>query len=344
MKIALINENSQAAKNSMIEAALKEVVEPMGHEVVNYGMYSAEDEAQLTYVQCGLLAAILLNSGAVDFVVTGCGTGEGATLALNAFPGVLCGHVVDPSDGYMFAQINDGNAIAMPFAKGFGWGAELNLKYTFEKLFGCEPGNGYPPERVVPEQRNKKILDGIKKITHTDMMTILKNIDQDFLKETVSGPKFKELFFDSCKCPEIKAYIENATLALNAFPGVLCGHVVDPSDGYMFAQINDGNAIAMPFAKGFGWGAELNLKYTFEKLFGCEPGNGYPPERVVPEQRNKKILDGIKKITHTDMMTILKNIDQDFLKETVSGPKFKELFFDSCKCPEIKAYIENILK
>ena len=209
MKIALINENSQAAKNSMIEAALKEVVEPMGHEVVNYGMYSAEDEAQLTYVQCGLLAAILLNSGAVDFVVTGCGTGEGATLALNAFPGVLCGHVVDPSDGYMFAQINDGNAIAMPFAKGFGWGAELNLKYTFEKLFGCEPGNGYPPERVVPEQRNKKILDGIKKITHTDMMTILKNIDQDFLKETVSGPKFKELFFVSCKCPEIKAYIEN---------------------------------------------------------------------------------------------------------------------------------------
>ena len=78
MKIALINENSQAAKNSLIEETLKKVVEPMGHEVVNYGMYSAEDEAQLTYVQCGILAAILLNSGAADFVVTGCGTGEGA--------------------------------------------------------------------------------------------------------------------------------------------------------------------------------------------------------------------------------------------------------------------------
>ena len=36
MKIALINENSQAAKNGIIEAALKKVVEPMGHEVVNY--------------------------------------------------------------------------------------------------------------------------------------------------------------------------------------------------------------------------------------------------------------------------------------------------------------------
>ncbi|RZS94065.1 RpiB/LacA/LacB family sugar-phosphate isomerase [Cuneatibacter caecimuris] len=209
MRIALINENSQAAKNSMIEAALKEVVTPMGHVVDNYGMYAAEDEAQLTYVQAGLLAAILLNSGAADFVVTGCGTGEGAMLACNAFPGVLCGHVVDPSDGFMFAQINDGNAIAMPFAKGFGWGAELNLKYTFEKLFGSEPGNGYPPERVVPEQRNKKILDSIKKITHTDMMTILKTIDQDFLKATVSGAKFKELFFANCKCAEIRAYIES---------------------------------------------------------------------------------------------------------------------------------------
>ena len=88
MKIALINENSQAAKNGIIEAALKKVVEPMGHEVVNYGMYTAEDAAQLTYVQCGILAAILLNSGAADYVITGCGTGEGAMLALNSFPGV----------------------------------------------------------------------------------------------------------------------------------------------------------------------------------------------------------------------------------------------------------------
>ena len=28
----------------------------MGHEVVNYGMYAADDAAQLTYVQCGILA------------------------------------------------------------------------------------------------------------------------------------------------------------------------------------------------------------------------------------------------------------------------------------------------
>ena len=81
MKIALINENSQAAKNGIIEAALKKVVEPMGHEVVNYGMYAADDAAQLTYVQCGILAAILLNSGAADYVVTGCGTSPASSAA-----------------------------------------------------------------------------------------------------------------------------------------------------------------------------------------------------------------------------------------------------------------------
>ena len=208
MKIALINENSQAAKNEIIYNSLKNTVEPMGHEVLNFGMYSADDETQLTYVMNGLLAAILLNSKAVDFVVTGCGTGEGAMLALNSFPGVLCGHVTSPLDAYLFGQVNDGNAIAMPFAQGFGWGAELNLDYTFEKLFSTEMGGGYPKERVVPEQRNKKILDEVKKITHHDIMYVLENIDQDFLKTTVSGKKFKELFFANCQVPEIADYIK----------------------------------------------------------------------------------------------------------------------------------------
>jgi len=207
MKIALINENSQAPKNEMICSVLKKVLEPMGHEVFNYGMYSAADESQLTYVQNGILAAILLNSKAADYVITGCGTGEGAMLACNAFPGVLCGHVVDPSDAYMFSQINDGNAISLPFAKGFGWGSELNLQYIFEKLFDGESGQGYPKEKTVVEKKNKKILDDVKKVTHQDIMTILKNIDQELLKGAVSGEGIKKYFFENCKCDEIAAYI-----------------------------------------------------------------------------------------------------------------------------------------
>ncbi|MCR5280027.1 MAG: RpiB/LacA/LacB family sugar-phosphate isomerase [Lachnospiraceae bacterium] len=204
MKIALINENSQAAKNAVIEKALKEVVEPMGHEVFNYGMYSSEDKAQLTYVQIGILAAVLLNSGAADYVITGCGTGEGAMLACNSFPGVICGHVVDASDAFMFSQINDGNAIAMPFAKGFGWGAELNLKYVFERLFEKEGGGGYPPERVVPEQRNKKILDEVKNHTYRDLCEILPELDRELVKGALSTEGFAKYFEANCKDDKIK--------------------------------------------------------------------------------------------------------------------------------------------
>ncbi len=203
MRIALINENSQAAKNSVIEKSLRKVVEPMGFQVDNYGMYTAEDENQLTYVQIGILAAVLLNSGAADYVITGCGTGEGAMLACNSFPGVICGHVEDPLDAYTFAQINDGNAIAIPFAKGFGWGGDLNLEYIFEKLFCEESGQGYPRERAVPEQRNKRILDEVKKVTYRNLADILKALDRELVVGALSGEHFKEYFFKNCRNEEI---------------------------------------------------------------------------------------------------------------------------------------------
>ena len=187
MKIALINENSQAVKNEMICNTLKSVVEPMGHTVFNYGMYSAEDEHQLTYVQNGILAAVLLNSGAADFVITGCGTGEGA---------------------YLFSQVNDGNCIALPFAENFGWGGELNLTYIFEKLFCAPGGGGYPKERVVPEQRNKKILDEVKKVTHRDLVSILKELDRDLVVGALSGEHFAEYFYANCKDDGIAACVK----------------------------------------------------------------------------------------------------------------------------------------
>ncbi len=208
MKIALINENSQAAKNAVILNSLKKVAESMGHEVFNYGMYTPEDENQLTYVQIGILAAVLLNSKAADYVITGCGTGEGAMLACNSFPGVICGHVQDPLDAYTFAQINDGNAIALPFAKGYGWGGDLNLEYIFEKLYAEEGGQGYPRERAVPEQRNKRILDEVKKVTYRELTEILKELDQELVKGALSGEKFKELFYANCKCEKIAAAVK----------------------------------------------------------------------------------------------------------------------------------------
>ncbi|MDQ8020507.1 RpiB/LacA/LacB family sugar-phosphate isomerase [Uliginosibacterium sp. H1] len=209
MKIALINENSQCAKNEIIFNSLKTVAEPLGHQVFNYGMYSADDANSLTYVQNGILAGILLNSGAADFVVTGCGTGMGAMLACNSMPGVFCGLVADPTDAFLFSQINAGNAISMPYAKGFGWAAELNLQDVYRKLFELEAGLGYPKERAAIMAKNRGILKDVKAASTKDMLTVLKSVDQDLVKGAIAGPKFQEYFFANAKDDGIATYLKS---------------------------------------------------------------------------------------------------------------------------------------
>lgn len=207
MKIAIINENSQAAKNPAIYSAAQKVFTAQGHEVINYGMYGAEDEAQLTYVQVGILGAVLLNSGAADYVISGCGTGEGVMLALNSFPGVICGHVEDALDAYTFSQINDGNAVALPFAKGFGWGGELNLEYIFEKLFVEEPGQGYPRERAAVMKQNRTILNQVRAAAFKDFNEILESLDPVLVKGALGGKYFKTYFTADCKDESIKQIV-----------------------------------------------------------------------------------------------------------------------------------------
>ena len=133
----------------------------------------------------------------------------------------------------------------------------------------------------------------------------------------------------------------NLVLGKTGVAGEL-GHLVDPSDGYMFAQINDGNCVALPFAKDFGWGAELKLEMIFQQLFGFGHGNGYPKERVVPEQRNKKILDGIKALTYRPLIDILKDLDPEFVKGTISGEHFAEYFYPACRDAAVADFLKSL--
>ncbi len=209
MKIALIIENSQAAKSEIVHTALKNVAEPLGHEVQHYGMYGPDDDASLTYIMNGILAGILLNSKAADFVITGCGTGMGSMLACNAMPGVICGLVIDPTDAFLFGQINDGNAMSMPYAKGFGWAAELNLEDCYRKLFEHERGVGYPKERAAIMAKNRGIFGDVKAAASRDIMDALQRIDQDVLKAAIAGERFSELFFANAKDEALANYVKS---------------------------------------------------------------------------------------------------------------------------------------
>lgn len=218
MKIALINEFSQASKNGIILEQLKSVVEPMGHRVFNTGMqyvnnlqdlptdYS-EENPRLTYMNISVQAALLLNSKAVDFVVTGCGTGQGAMLACNMFPGVVCGYCIEPTDAFLFLQINDGNALSIPYAKGFGWGAELNIKNIFEKAFSSPKGQGYPTDRKESQNRNAKILSETKKQVGKPVLEALKSIEPELLKSSLTK-KFQECFFENCQDQEYSDFVK----------------------------------------------------------------------------------------------------------------------------------------
>lgn len=144
-----------------------------------------------------------------DFVVTGCGTGQGAMMSLNIHPGVVCGYCIDPADAFLFAQINNGNALSLPFAKGFGWGAELNVRYIFEKAFTGVKGEGYPLDRKEPQVRNAGILNQVKAaVVKENYLDTLRAIDPELVKTAVSGERFQQCFFDNCQVEEIKAFVK----------------------------------------------------------------------------------------------------------------------------------------
>ena len=208
MKIALMMENSQAGKNSVVLNELNKVVSAQGDTVFNVGM-SDENDHHLTYIHLGIIASILINSKSVDFVVTGCGTGQGAMMSLNIHPNVVCGYCLDPSDAFLFNQINNGNALSLAFAKGYGWGAELNVGYIFEKAFTTGArGQGYPLERAEPQQRNATILNDVKAaVVKDNYLDTLRAMDQELVKTAVSGERFKACFFESCQVAEIADYV-----------------------------------------------------------------------------------------------------------------------------------------
>ena len=206
MKIALMNEFSQASKNAVVLQQLKDVAAEQSHTVYNVGM-SDDNDHYLTYIHLGIMASLLLNSKAVDFVVSGCGTGQGALMSLNAHPGVVCGYCIDPSDAYLFAQINNGNALALPFAKGFGWGAELNIRYIFEKAFGGVRGQGYPAERKESQVRNAGILSSVKNALTKDYLEGLKSLDPELVKTAVTGERFQACFCENCQDKTILDFV-----------------------------------------------------------------------------------------------------------------------------------------
>jgi ribose 5-phosphate isomerase RpiB len=205
MRIAVINEVSARDKTSFIRCALEEI----GAQVYNTGMSAAGAETELTYIHTGLMAALELATGAADFVIGGCGTGQGFMMSVMQYPGVYCGHITDALDAWLFSQINGGNCISLALNKGFGWAGDINLKIIFEKLFCDEPGKGYPPHRSESQKKSRSMLSDISSVTHKDFASIINSLDKDILNAAFNHKAFKDFIERFAKDGELKNIILN---------------------------------------------------------------------------------------------------------------------------------------
>ena len=203
MRIAVITEGSSKSRNEEVVKAL----EGLGHEVFNLGMKNIEGEPDLTYMETAFMSALLLNLKAVDFVVGGCGTGQGYMNAVLQFPGTACGLLVDSVDAFLFSQVNAGNCISLSLNKGYGnLGGGLNISYLFKVLFGETWGQGYPPARKEIQVGARKKLAQLSLDAHKSMEEILSQMDKEIIKRTLSFPGVFD-FIKSAPPSDLKTHI-----------------------------------------------------------------------------------------------------------------------------------------
>jgi ribose 5-phosphate isomerase RpiB len=189
MKIAVLNETSAADRNADILAALN----GRGHEVVNVGMKKNGEKPELQYIHTGFLAALFVNAKRADLIVGGCGTGQGFLNAVVQYPGVICGHILTDLDAWLFAQINDGNVISLALNQGYGWAADVNLRFIFDRYFSVERGQGYPAHRREPQAKSRDTLDTISVAAHRPMAEIIELLPEKITLPALNYPGVREL-------------------------------------------------------------------------------------------------------------------------------------------------------
>jgi ribose 5-phosphate isomerase RpiB len=202
MKIAVVNETSAADKNADILAAL----DGRGHEVLNAGMVKTGAQPELTYIHTGLISAILLNLKRVGFVVGGCGTGQGYLNSVMQYPCVVCGHILNSLDAWLFTQINGGNCVSLALNQGYGWAADVNLSFIFDRVFSVESGCGYPAHRQASQRQSRETLENVSQLAHRPFAEIIAALPDDVINPAIEYPGIEELIdVDSIGDTDLKA-------------------------------------------------------------------------------------------------------------------------------------------
>ena len=206
MTIGVIQASSQAAKNELIYGSVN--AHAAGCNVINFGC-TPDEENKYSYIEISILVGLLLSSKAVDFIVTGCSSGQGMMLACNNMPGVLCGYCPTPKDAYLFAQINNGNAVSLPLGEEYTWNGFENMDQTIAKLFSEPFGQGYPKNEAARKLEDTRLLKTIRKDSQVNMTDLLKKLDKSLLDRILSKNNVLEYIIQNGKDREIAAFLTN---------------------------------------------------------------------------------------------------------------------------------------
>lgn len=185
MKTGVIQASSQRDKNELLYRLTADAAAAGGGETVNPGCFPEERETY-SYVDIALEISLLLSAGAVDFIVTGCSSGQGMMLACNSLPGVLCGYVQNPQDAFLFGRINGGNAVSLPLGLNYGWAGELNLQYTLEKLFSGSFRTGYPPGDAARKRRDAERVKALGRLAKRPALEVWRSLDEETVRRALS--------------------------------------------------------------------------------------------------------------------------------------------------------------
>lgn len=206
MKIAVIQASSQSGKNELIYSAVKKYAADA--EVINFGCFGNEEQ-KYSYIEISILIGILLSCKAVDLVVTGCSSGQGMMLACNNMPGVLCGYIPTPMDAYLFAQINDGNAVSLPLGEEYTWAGEENLDKTIARLFSEPFGQGYPKSEAERKLADTRLLKNIRNSSQVKMTELLKTLEKPLLDKVLSKKDVVEYVLENGRDEELSLLIKS---------------------------------------------------------------------------------------------------------------------------------------
>ena len=208
MKIGVIQATSQTKKNKLLYHCTASSVERHGYEVINFGCY--EDEScSFSYIEIAVMISMLLSSKSIDFVVTGCSSGQGMMIACNSLPDVICGYVENPQDAFLFGRINDGNSVSVPLGLNFGWAGEINLQCTLEKLFEDEFGIGYPPEDADRKKQDTLLLKEINALTKRNAIDVFKQLDKTLIQKVLKKHNVVEYILEHGRKKEVLEFIRS---------------------------------------------------------------------------------------------------------------------------------------